>query len=282
MDCTDSIATIQGAGIGLRSQHYHDILTKQPSIPWLEALSDNYLGGGLPLHHLEQICEIYPLTLHGVGLSLGSADPLNMDYLSQLKSLASRIDPVHISDHLAWVSVNGYYLNDLAPLPYTEAVLEYVVERILQVQNFLGRRILLENLSPYLQFRHNTLTEWHFIQALVEKADCYLLLDLNNIYVNATNHGFDPLDYLEAMPRDRIQEIHLAGYATQDNFLFDTHGYPVQPQVWRLYQQALQRFGPVPTLIEWDTDIPSLDILLAEAAQAQTYLEDCSYAHASL
>ena len=148
MVCVDSITTIQGAGIGLRSQHYHAILTEQPTIPWLEALSDNYLGGGLPLHHLEQIRESYPLTLHGVGLSLGSADPLNLDYLHQLKSLADRIHPVHVSDHLAWVSVNGYYINDLAPLPYTEAVLDYVSERILQVQDCLGRRILIENLSP--------------------------------------------------------------------------------------------------------------------------------------
>ncbi len=263
---------IQGAGIGLRSQHYHHILTHQPAIPWLEALSDNYLGGGLPLHHLELIRAHYPMTLHGVSLSLGSTDPLNMDYLTQLKQLVERIEPVHVSDHLAWVSVNGHYFNDLAPLPYTESVLKYVADRIRQVQDFLGRRILIENLSPYLQFRDNSLTEWQFVAALLVEADCDLLLDINNVYVNATNHGFDPLDYLAAIPCDRVKEIHLAGYEKQDQFLFDTHGYPVQPGVWQLYQQALQRFGPVPTLIEWDTDIPSFDVLMSEAQQAETYL----------
>lgn len=267
-----AMTTIQGVGIGLRSQHYSHILTHQPAIPWLEALSDNYLGGGLPLYHLEQIRAQYPITLHGVSLSLGSADPLNRDYLTQLKQLADRIEPVHVSDHLAWVSVNGHYFNDLAPLPYTESVLNYVAERILQVQDFLGRRILIENLSPYLQFRHNSLTEWQFLADLLVEADCHLLLDINNVYVNATNHGFDPLDYLDVLPVDRIKEIHLAGYEEQDHFLFDTHGYPVQPGVWKLYQQALQRFGPVPTLIEWDTDIPSFDVLMAEAQQADTYL----------
>lgn len=279
MVCANSHPSVQGAGIGLRSQHYHTILTQKPAVNWFEALSDNYLGGGLPLHHLEQIRECYPLTLHGVGLSIGSADPLNFEYLGRLKKLADRTEPIHLSEHLAWVSVNGLYFNDLAPLPYTEAVLDYVAERILNVQDFLGRRILIENLSPYLQFRHNTLTEWHFIQALVEKADCYLLLDINNVYVNATNHGFDPLEYFAAMPSDRVKEIHLAGYDVQDNFLFDTHGHRVQPPVWHLYQQALERFGPVPTLIEWDTDIPEFERLLAESNQAQTYLNTCCYAH---
>lgn len=263
--------SIQGVGIGLRSQHYAHILTHQPDIPWLEALSDNYLGGGLPLHHLEQIRAIYPLTLHGVGLSLGSVDPINLDYLARLKTLADRIEPAHISDHLCWSSVQGNYFNDLAPLPYTETVLDYVAERILQVQDFLGCRILVENLSPYLQFRHNSLTEWDFIAALLDKADCYLLLDINNVYVNATNHGFDPLDYLLAIPPERVKEIHLAGYEDQGGFLFDTHGYPVQTGVWQLYQVALERFGSVPTLIEWDTDIPAFEVLMAEAEKALAY-----------
>ena len=246
MVCAHLTSVIQGVGVGLRSQHYTHILTHNPAIPWLEALADNYLGGGLPLHHLEKIRAHYPMTLHSVGLSLGSADPLNVEYLTRLKALADRIEPAQVSDHLAWVSVDGHYFNDLAPLPYTESVLNYVAERILQVQDVLGRRILIENLSPYLQFRHNSFTEWEFIQALVVKADCNLLLDVNNVYVNATNHGFDPLDYLDAMPVDRVKEIHLAGYDEQDSFLFDTHGYPVRPGVWQLYQQALQRFGPVP------------------------------------
>lgn len=269
---TAAVTAIAGAGIGLRPVHYAPILEQLPEIPWLEALSDNYLGGGLPLHHLERIREHYPLTLHGVGLSLGSADPLNSDYLARLKALADRIEPVHVSDHLAWVSVGGTYLNDLAPLPYTEAVLAYVAERIARVQDHLGRRILVENLSPYLQFTGNDLCEWQFLRELVTRADCHLLLDVNNVHVNAANHGFDPLDYLDALPIERVKEIHLAGYEEQDNFLFDTHGRAVQDPVWQLYGQALERFGPVPTLIEWDTAIPTLEILLDEARHADRYL----------
>ena len=261
--------TLHGVGLGLRSQHYAPILSTTPAIPWFEALSDNYLGGGLPLWHLTAIRERYPLTLHGVGLSIGSADALNWAYLHRLKALADRIEPVYVSDHLAWVSSGGHYFNDLAPLPYTDSVLTYVADRIQQVQEFLGRRILIENLSPYLQFAGNDLSEWQFLAALAEKADCDLLLDVNNMYVNAMNHGFDPMEYLAAISIDRVKEIHLAGYEQQGSFLFDTHGKPVQPGVWALYERALERFGPVPTLIEWDTDIPSFDVLQAEAHKAE-------------
>jgi uncharacterized protein (UPF0276 family) len=266
------VTTLQGVGLGLRSQHYATILSTTPPIGWFEALSDNYLGGGLPLHHLGLIRERYPLTLHGVGLSIGSADGLNWDYLQRLKALAERVEPVHVSDHLAWVSCDGHYFNDLAPLPYTEAVLIYVADRIQQVQEFLGRRLLIENLSPYLQFAGNDLSEWQFLAELARRADCDLLLDVNNVYVNAANHGFDPLDYLAALPLERVKEIHLAGYEQQGSFLIDTHGRPVQPGVWALYRQALERFGPVPTLIEWDTDIPSFDQLLNEAHKAEQCL----------
>ena len=271
-----SQGNMRGAGLGLRPPHYGAILENQPPIPWFEALTANYLGGGLPLHHLERVREHYPLTLHGVGLSLGSADPLEMGYVTRLKALVDRIEPVHVSDHLAWVSWGGQSFNDLAPIPYSEAVLAYVAERIETVQDLLGRRLLIENLSPYVQFRASTMQEWHFLAELAERADCHLLLDINNVVVNAHNHGFDPHDYLRALPADRIREIHLAGYERREGFLFDTHGHPVQADVWALYSQALGRFGPIPTLIEWDTDIPSLAVLLMEAHRAEKLLQRCT------
>ena len=261
--------TIQGVGLGLRAPHYQHILSHQPAVPWFEVLSDNYLGeGGQPLAYLERIRQDYAIALHGVGMSLGSADPLNLDYLKRLKRLADRIEPTHISDHLAWISINGRYLNDLAPLPYTEALLAHVAQRIEQVQDFLGQQILIENPTPYVRFTGSTLSEWQFIRALLEQADCYLLLDVNNVYVSAINHGFDPLDYLDGLPTTRVKEIHLAGYEEREDYLFDTHGYPVHPPVWELYQEALKRFGPVPTLIEWDTDIPAIETVLQEAYKA--------------
>ncbi len=264
---------IKGVGIGLRSSHYQDILTHKPAVPWFEVLSDNYLSpGGMPLYYLERIRQYYPVNLHGVGMSLGSTDPLNLDYLLRLKRLAQRIKPAYISDHLAWISVNGYYLNDLMPLPYTKEVIEHLARRILQVQEFLGRQILLENPSLYLTFTESTMSEWEFIQELLEKADCYLLLDLNNVYVSATNQGFNPFDYLNALPANRVKEIHLAGYEEREDYLFDTHGYPVHNPVWQLYQGALERFGAVPTLIEWDTDIPDFEVLMVEASKAQQQL----------
>ena len=260
---------IQGVGLGLRSAHYAEILATAPAIAWFEALSDNYLGGGLPLHHLTRIRERYPVTLHGVGLSLGSVDPLDAHYLKALKTLVDRIEPAAVSDHLAWVSHGGRYFHDLAPLPYTEEALEHVTERILRVQDLLGRRLLIENLSPYVRFAGCDHLEWEFLGELARRADCFLLLDVNNVYVNAFNHGFDPLTYLDALPAERVKEIHLAGHEEQDNFLFDTHGRAVQDGVWALYRHALRRFPQVPALIEWDTDIPPLAVLMAEAAKAE-------------
>jgi uncharacterized protein (UPF0276 family) len=260
---------IQGVGLGLRSAHYAEILDGVPSIPWFEALSDNYLGGGLPLHHLSRIRERYPISLHGVGLSLGSVDPLNEHYLRRLKALVDHIQPAVVSDHLAWVCHGGRYFHDLAPLPYTEEALAHVAERIQRVQDVLGRRILIENLSPYVRFAGSDHLEWHFLSELARRADCFLLLDVNNVYVNAFNHGFDPRTYLDALPAERVKEIHLAGHDEQDGFLFDTHGRPVQEGVWALYRQALGRFPLAPALIEWDTDIPALGVLMAEAAKAE-------------
>lgn len=265
---------IQGSGIGLRSLHYQYIITKKPKVNWFEVISDNYFcSGGLPLFYLEKIRQDYPLTLHGVGMSLGSTDPLNLDYLTRLKNLAAKVEPDLISEHLAWISVNNHYLNDLIPLIYTEKVMDYVASRILQVQEFLGRQILIENPSPYLTFTDSTMSEWEFIEGLVKKADCYLLVDINNVYVNAINNGFDPLNYLDGIPATRVKQIHLAGYEERENYLLDTHGYPVHPPVWELYKEALVRFGAVPTLIEWDTDIPGFEVLMAEANKAEKLLE---------
>ena len=273
--CPKQVPTLtKGAGIGLRSLHYQYILNQKPKVNWFEVISDNYFGdGGLPLYHLEKIRQDYLINLHGVGMSLGSSDPLNKDYLIRLKKLAARIEPDWVSEHLSWISVGGHYLNDLIPLLYTEEVMDNVASRILQVQDFLGRQILLENPSPYLTFTDSTMTEWEFVERLVKKADCYLLLDINNVYVNAINNGFDPLTYLDAIPGSRVKEIHLAGYEEREKYLLDTHGYPVHPPVWELYQEALARFGAIPTLIEWDTDIPSFEVLMAEATKAEGFLE---------
>jgi uncharacterized protein (UPF0276 family) len=266
---------INGAGIGLRSRHYQEILDTKPAIPWFEVLSENYFGaGGLPIYHLERIRELYPVTLHGVGMSLGSADPLNFDYLARLKKLAEQIEPAFISDHLAWISVDGRHVHDLLPLPYTEEALAHFADRVIQVQDYLGCRLLIENPSSYMGYKNVEMTEWEFLQELVRRADCDLLFDVNNVYVSGRNHGFDPVEYLHALPGDRVREIHLAGYEEQDNYLFDTHGYRVRPPVWDLYQETIRHLGPVPTLIEWDNDIPEFEVLADEAGKAQKVLTD--------
>ncbi len=272
-------STITGVGIGLRSRHYQEILDTRPDVPWFEVLSENYFGaGGLPIYHLEHVREHYPVTLHGVGMSLGSADPLNFDYLTRLKKLAEHIEPAWVSDHLAWISVDGRHVHDLLPLPYTEEALANFAERVNQVQDFLGRRLLIENPSSYMGFKHTVMTEWEFLQELVKRTDCDLLFDVNNVYVSSKNHGFDPIEYLYALPAGRVREIHLAGYEEQDNYLFDTHGYRVHPPVWELYRETIRHLGPVPTLIEWDNDIPELDVLIDEANKAQKVLADMAAA----
>ncbi len=262
------------AGIGLRAQHYRELLNALPGIGWLEAHSENYFGGGgPPLYFLEQLRYHYPLSLHGVGLSLGSADSLNLDHLKKLKSLIERFEPDLVSEHLVWSSIGGRFLNDLLPLPYTEEALRHVCERIDQTQEYLGRQILIENVSSYLQFRASDIPEWEFLAEIYRRSNCGILLDVNNIYVNSVNHGFDPINYLDAIPVKAVQEIHLAGFECYDDILIDTHGKPVYPEVWALYRETVQRFGKVPTLIEWDTDIPVLAILLAEARKADAILE---------
>jgi hypothetical protein len=262
------------AGIGLRTPHYREMLDTLPDIGWLEVHSENYFGdGGQPLHFLDRLRRHYPLSLHGVGLSLGSVDELDGEHLRRLKRLIERCEPGLVSEHLCWSRIEGHCLNDLLPLPYTEEALEVVCRHVDQAQEYLGRQILVENVSSYLQFTHSTIDEWEFVAAVAARTGCGILLDVNNIHVAAVNHGFDALRYLRAMPAQAVQEIHLAGFDRVDGLLIDTHGRPVADEVWALYRNALARFGAVPTLIEWDTDIPPLSALLGEAATAARFLE---------
>lgn len=265
------------AGIGLRAPHYRDLLETQPNVGWLEVHSENYFGaGGAPLHYLERARALYPVSLHGVGLSLGSADPLNREHLRRLKRLIDFIDPGLVSEHLCWSSVGGRYLNDLLPLPYTEEAIAHIVPRIVETQDFLGRRILIENLSSYVQYEHSVILEWEFLAAVAARADCGVLLDVNNIYVSSRNHGFDPIDYVKAVPTERVHEIHLAGHTVKayedGEILIDTHDGRVADAVWTLYRQTLARFGARPTLIEWDSALPALDVLVDEATRAEREL----------
>ena len=261
-------------GVGLRAPHYREVLSTLPKVGWFEVHSENYFGaGGQPLYFLEQVRNHYPLSLHGVGQSLGSTDALNRAHLKKLKNLIQRFEPGLVSEHLCWGSVGGRYLNDLLPLPYTDEALAHVSDRIREAQDYLGRRILIENVSSYLQFAHTTIPEWEFLAAVSARSGCGILLDVNNIYVNAVNHGFDALRYLDAVPADAVEEIHLAGFDSNGSCLIDTHGKPVTDEVWVLYEEALARFGSKPTLVEWDTDIPPLATLLNEAAKAERRLE---------
>lgn len=263
------------AGIGLRAPHVARVRDSRPPIGWLEAHSENYfVDGGPALASLEAIRADYPVSLHGVGLSLGSADPLDGEHLARLKRLAARIEPSAVSEHLCWSHVDGRHLNDLMPLPLTDEVLALVCDRVDAVQYALGRTLLVENVSSYLRFADDAIAEWDFVAAVARKTGCKLLFDINNVYVNAVNHGFDPQAYLAAIPAEQVAEIHLAGFDAGGACLIDTHGSRVAPPVWALYRDAIDRFGPKPTLIEWDTDIPALEILLDEAGKAQTILSE--------
>ncbi len=266
---------LEGLGLGLRAKHYQDILSGETNPQWFEALTDNYMGdGGMPLRYLAQIAERFPLSFHGVGLSLGSTDPLNEEYLGRLARRVNEFKPQLISDHLCWSSASGIHGHDLFPMPYTEAAARHIADRIQQVQDRLGCQILIENVSSYLQFRDSYLSEVEFLCEVLERADCLLLCDLNNIYVSAKNHGFDAFDYLQRLPEQRIKEFHLAGFEDQGSHLLDTHGAQVHDDVWALYASALKRFGEVPTLIEWDTNIPEYSVLLAELDKAKTFWQD--------
>lgn len=254
-----------GYGLGLRPEHYEDITRDWPAIGWFEALSENYMvDGGKPLHYLERVCSRYPVVMHGVSLSVGSCDPLDRDYLKRLKSLAKRIEPQWISDHLCWTGIAGKNLHDLLPLPYTEEALAHVAKRVTQVQDFLGRRILLENVSSYVGYADSALTEWEFLRAVAEQADCLILLDINNVYVSSCNHGFDAHTYLEGIPGERVYQFHLAGHSYHGNLTIDTHDAAVIDPVWQLYADAVRYFGRVSTMIERDGNIPPLTHLLDE------------------
>ncbi len=259
-----------GFGLGLRVDHYEAVLADRPAVDWFEVLTENYLvPGGKPLNYLTRIRERYPLAMHGVSLSIGSTAPLDREYLRQVKDLARRIEPEWVSDHLCWTGVAGRNTHDLLPLPYTEAALAHVVERVRTVQDILGRRILLENVSSYVSFRDSTLTEWQFLGEIARRADCLILLDVNNIYVSALNHEFEPLEYLNAVPPERVQQIHLAGHENHGDYLVDTHDHPVCGPVWELYAAAIGRCGPVSTMIERDDHIPPLAELCEELSQAR-------------
>jgi len=265
------------AGVGLRTQHYQALWDSKPLLSFIEVHSENYFGaGGQPHAWLERFRSRYPLSLHGVGLSLGSADGLSATHLAKLKHLVDRCQPALVSEHLCWGAIGGAHLNDLLPLPYTEEALDLMVRRVDEVQSKLGRQILVENVSSYLQFAESSIPEWEFLSALAERAGCGILLDVNNVYVSAVNHSFDPRTYLDAVPAHAVQEIHLAGFdrlADADvECLIDTHGTPVCDAVWDLYGAVIERLGPLPTLIEWDTDIPAPDVLLAEAGKANQIL----------
>ncbi|HJX19255.1 MAG TPA: DUF692 domain-containing protein [Acidiferrobacterales bacterium] len=259
-----------GFGLGLRVDHYETILNSEPAVDWFEIISENYLvPGGKPLHYLDRIRERYPLVMHGVSMSIGSTDPLNRDYLKQLKELARRVEPAWISDHLCWTGVHGTNLHDLLPLPYTEETIAHVAARIREVQDYLGRQMLIENVSSYVSYAQSQLSEWDFLRTVCERADCLLLFDVNNVYVSSVNHGFDPLDYLNGIPAERVQQMHLAGHEDHGRYIIDTHDHPVPDPVWELYAQALRRFGPVSTMIERDDNIPPLDELVTELDHAR-------------
>jgi uncharacterized protein (UPF0276 family) len=260
-----------GFGLGLRPVHYQDVLRDRPRVDWFEVITENYLvPGGSPLHYLERVRADFPVAMHGVSLSIGSTDPLDQGYLRDLKLLASRIEPAWISDHLCWTGVNGHNLHDLLPLPYTEEAVRHVVERVRRVQDYLGRQILLENVSSYLTYAASAMSEWEFLTRIAELADCHILLDVNNIYVSSVNHRFDPLAYLAGVPAGRVRQIHLAGHQDNGTHIVDTHDAPVARPVWDLYRQAVERFGNVTTMIERDDNIPALAELIDELDVART------------
>ncbi|MGC2277869.1 MAG: DUF692 domain-containing protein [Candidatus Binatus sp.] len=253
-----------GYGVGLRRQHYSHVLETRPKVDWFEVIAENFMvAGGRALEVLEGVRANYPIALHGVSLSIGSTDPLNRDYLRQLRALARRFEPAWISDHLCWTGVAGRNLHDLIPLPYTEEAIGHVAARIRNVQDALERPMLIENVSSYMAFADSTMTEWEFISAIANEADCGILLDINNIYVSAFNHRFDANEYIDAVPAERVVQYHLAGHSDHGTYLLDTHDHPIRDEVWALYQRAARRFGAVSAIVEWDDNIPEF----AELAQ---------------
>ncbi|HUD70768.1 MAG TPA: DUF692 domain-containing protein [Dongiaceae bacterium] len=259
-----------GHGIGLRRDHFERVLSAPTRIDWFEVISENFMvDGGKPKDVLTRVRERYPVVLHGVSLSIGSTDPLDEDYLARLRALAARVEPAWVSDHLCWAGVGGHYAHDLLPLPYTEEALDNVARRVTQVQERLGRAIALENVSSYVTFHASAMPEWEFLAEVARRSGCGILLDVNNIYVSARNHGFDPRVYLAGIPADKVWQFHLAGHSDKGSFLLDTHDHPVTDAVWDLYGDAVRRFGAVSTLVEWDDNIPTFDRLEEESERAR-------------
>ena len=259
-----------GFGLGLRVDHYETILKENPTIDWFEIITENYLvPGGKPLYYLDKIREHYPMVMHGVSLSIGSSDPLDFDYLLQVKQLIKRVEPNWISDHLCFTGVNHKNLHDLLPLPYTEEMINHVVSRIQTVQEFLGRQILIENVSSYISYQQSDMTEWEFITEISKRADCHILFDVNNVYVSSVNHEFNPMDYVKAMPSNRLYQIHLAGHLNMGDYIIDTHDHDIVDPVWDLYQKTIANHGMISTMIERDDHIPPLPDLIAELNKAK-------------
>jgi uncharacterized protein (UPF0276 family) len=266
-----------GCGIGLHREHYDDLLNGHPPVRWFELISENFMTeGGRPRQVLDKVRSEYPVALHGVSLSVGSDEPLVPAYMERLEKLVREVDPLVVSDHLCWTRLSAHNSHDLLPLPFTEESVAVVAGKIREVQARLGRQMLIENVSTYLRFAGSTMTEWEFVTAVVEEADCGLLLDINNVYVNSRNHGFDPETYLAFLPPSRVRQYHMAGHEDHGDTILDTHDRPVTEEVWNLLRDAVRRFGPRPTILERDDQVPALDIVLAEADQAQAILDDPS------
>jgi len=264
-----------GCGLGLRTAYYDEILSTLPPVDWFEIISEDYMvDGGRPLYFLDKVREHYPIVMHGVSLSLGSTDPLNKDYLRKLKTLMDRVQPAWVSDHCCFTGVNGLNMHDLFPLPYTEEALNHLTSRIHEVQDFLGRQILLENVSSYVTYTESAMEEWEFLKALTEKSGCLLLLDINNVYVSSFNHKFDPVTFIHQIPVESVQQFHLAGHTNRGSHILDTHDAPIIDKVWALYKLALQRFGKVSTLIERDDRFPPFNELLAELNHAKAIIAE--------
>lgn len=266
-----------GIGVGLRIPHYQHIFDKKPAVDWFEIISENYMvDAGRPLAKLDQILERYRVIQHGVSMYLGSTDRLNREHLRRLKALVRRTGSPFVSDHLCWGSIDGTYSHDLLPLPYTLAAAKVAASHIRQAREFLEVPILVENVSSYAEFHASEMTEWEFLREVIERADCGVLLDVNNIYVSSRNHGFDPAEYLDAVPPERVGQIHIAGHTRYRRYILDTHDHPVIDPVWKLYERAIRRFGPTNTLLEWDANIPSFDEVHREALKARRYLRHAS------
>ena len=257
-------------GLGLRTEHYNDFLEKPQPVEWLEVISENFMvDGGKPLAILDRIRADYPMTMHGVSMSIGNINGLDMNYLHRLKALEQRIEPMWVSDHLCWTGVHGKNIHDLLPLPYTEEALQVIASNVMQAQEVLRRPLVLENVSSYVEFNASEMTEWEFLSEVCQVTGCYLLLDINNIYVSACNHEFSATDFIQGVPAERIMQFHLAGHQNNGDYLIDTHDHAVCDGVWDLYDQALMQFGPVPTMVEWDDKIPPLPELLSELSKAR-------------